>query len=249
MKFGSRFSPKATTPSTKSWLLALVALRLSLGVQLPGEVGVHPPVQQPLRAGIGGGRPLGEPLQQGGGNRPELVVWDHLVDQAPIESPLRRDALAEHRHLGCTRVADAGGEEGGRAAVRDEPDVDERQQQIGRLGGDDQVCGQRQRATDPDRRPVDGGDHRLRHLAESRDDRVVDVLEPRAQVRQATVIRAPRCSFRSAPDENPRPAPVISSARIDSSRGDAGNRVVEVLAELLVPGVERVGAIEQDPGR
>ena len=90
-----------------------------------------------------------EKLKQRIGAGLELVVGHDPVDQAPVERLLRGDTLAEHRHLGGARVADPGRNEDGRTAVGDQADVDEGEQEVGGLGGYDQVAGERERAADP----------------------------------------------------------------------------------------------------
>ena len=97
----------------------------------------------------------------------------------------RRDPLAEHRDLGRAREADALREQQRRAAVRDQPDVDEREQEVGGLARHDQVAGQRQRAADPHRRAVHGRQHRLRQPPQAGDDRVVALAQRRPDVRMA----------------------------------------------------------------
>ena len=51
-------------------------------------------------------------------------------------------------------------------------------------------------------------------------------------------------SFRSAPEEKARPAPVITTARTESSVGGLAQRREQVAAELRVPGVQRLGSVQ-----
>ena len=97
----------------------------------------------------------------------------------------RGQALAEHRQLARARHADARRQEQRGAAVGHEPDVDEREQEVGALGGQDQVAAERQRAADADGRAVDGRDHRLGHLADRVHDRVVALGQRLVDVRAA----------------------------------------------------------------
>ena len=53
-------------------------------------------------------------------------------------------------------------------------------------------------------------------------------------------------ALRSAPEEKPRPAPVISTARTDVG-GAALDFLLESRAELVGPGVQRVGPVERHP--
>ena len=53
-------------------------------------------------------------------------------------------------------------------------------------------------------------------------------------------------ALRSAPEENARPAPVITTARTSSSSGGGLDGGPQVQAELLVPGVHRLGAVQRD---
>jgi hypothetical protein len=68
--------------------------------------------------------------------------------------------------------------------VRSQPDVHEREQEIRAAGGEDQIASHRQRASDPHRRAVDGGDDGLGHIPEPEDDRVIDRLDVRMTLRR-----------------------------------------------------------------
>ena len=82
-------------------------------------------------------------------------------------------------------MPDALGEEPARARVRDHAQVDEREQEVGGLGGHDEVAGQRERAAEPRRHAVHRGDHRLRRAPDLEHDRVVDLAQAAGQVRRA----------------------------------------------------------------
>ena len=150
-----------------------------------------------------------------------LSSCDDAVDQPPLERLRRGQPLAEHRELHRARHAHARGNEQRRAAVGYQADVHEREQEVGALGCDDQIAAERERAADPDGRPVYGGHHRLGHLADAGHDRVVALGQRPVDVRPAVGRDVPPLkSFRSAPEEKPRPAPVITTALAASSRGD-----------------------------
>ena len=88
-----------------------------------------------------------------------------------------------------------------------QPDVHEGEAEDRRLGRPDQVAGERQRASDADGGPVHRRDDRLGQLPDALDDRVVALPQQVADVRRRALPEQPRSSisFRSAPDENPRP--------------------------------------------
>src|SRR4051794_28583442 len=157
------------------------ARHLLLHRGLQGQLLLHaaedPGVELALGAGVRARRALREPLEQRVGLRREGVIGRHAVDQPPFERPRGGDPLAEHRHLRGPGEADAARDEQRGPAVRDEPDVDEREQEVRRLGGDDEIAGQRERRADAGGRSVDGREHRLLHLAHERDDRVVALVE------------------------------------------------------------------------
>ena len=87
-------------------------------------------------------------------------------------------------------------------------------------------------------------------LADALDDRVVALAQHLADVRDLLPARR-RCSsisLRSAPEENPRPAPVISTARTDGSAASVEDRLAQLVAELVVPGVQPLRPVERDLG-
>ena len=118
-----------------------------------------------------------------------------------------RQALAEHRELGRPREADARRNERRRAAVRHEPDVHERQQEVGRRARVDEVGGQRERHADAGARAVDGADDGLRQLAHADEHGVVALVQRALEVGMAVraSARGPCMSRRSAPEQNARP--------------------------------------------
>jgi hypothetical protein len=71
-------------------------------------------------------------------------------------------------------MPDSRGHQRGRPAVRDEADVDEREEEVGRLASE---------AADADGRAVDGGDDRLRHRAHRDQDRVVALTQSLRAIR------------------------------------------------------------------
>src|SRR4051794_1290720 len=105
------------------------ASEFGLDARLQLELFMHarelPLVELALRARVGPRGAAGQALGQRSGFRFELVVFGHAVDQAPFQGFLRRDALAQHRHLGRSREPDPLGDEKTRTPVRDQTDVDE----------------------------------------------------------------------------------------------------------------------------
>src|SRR3954467_4142178 len=156
-----------------------------LELQLLLHAGELPGVELPLGAGVGAGRPLREPggeLLRGGLER---VVGHHPVDETPLMSRGGGHPLAQHGHLRGTCEPDALGDQQRRAAVGHQADVHEGQQEVGRLGGDHEVAGQREAAADARGGAVDGGQHRLGHRADAGDDRVIALAQGAADVRAA----------------------------------------------------------------
>ena len=92
---------------------------------------------------IGDGRAGGEAGGEGGGFGGQVLVVDHSGDHAPVERLLGRDALAEQHHLHRPGAAGEARQQPGRARVRDQADIDEGLQEIGRAGGDDDVGAKR----------------------------------------------------------------------------------------------------------
>src|SRR3954451_5995307 len=228
-----------------------LALDLRLELELLAHAPVDPRVELALDARVRARRPGGEALEQGVGLGREGVVGHDAVHQAPGKRLGRRDALAEHRHLRGAGEADAARHDQRRAAVRDEADVHEREQEVGRLGRDDEVARQRERRADPRGRPVHRGEDRLRHLADELDDRVValaqeapDVGVPvgRALVVGARDVAQVGAGRERAPGAGePHGAHGVVAGRL-TQRGE------ELLAEPGVPGVQGLGAVEDDGG-
>ena len=107
----------------------------------------------------------------------QRIVGDDLVDQAHrlrlggVEAPagqhqLHRPLLAEHPRQAL-----------GAAAAGDDPEVDLRLAELGRLGGDDHVAGQRQLAAAAERVAGDGGDQRRLDRGEAPPERRGRVVE------------------------------------------------------------------------
>ena len=115
------------------------------------------------------------------------VVGVHVVHEPPVERRCGRHALAQQRHLERARLAHGRGHEQRRAAVRHQADVHEGEPEVGGLGGQHQVAGERERGADADRRPVHGGHHRLLEAPHAGDDRVVELVQLLADVRHAVV--------------------------------------------------------------
>ena len=246
MKRAARFSRKASTPSPKSADPASSCCCDASNSSCSLEPRVDARVEQLLGAGVGARRArresLGERVDLGG----EGVVGDQPVDQPP-GAPLRgRHALAEQRHLGGAPGADAGRDEDRRAAVGNQADVDEREQEVGRLGGEHEVARERQRAADPDRRPVDGGEHRLGHPPHAGDDRVIALAQRRADVRAAVGRRVEARAQVGAGGERAPGAGDRHGAHAVVAGGQL-DRGEQVDAQLPVPRVHALGPVELDP--
>ena len=133
------------------------------------------------------------------------------------------------------------------AAVWNEADVDEGEQEIRVSRSDDEVAGERQREADADDRPVDGGDHGLRHAPDALDDRVVPAHEDPLDVgmacgRQLVVGEATEVG---AGGEAP-PGAADHDAAETLIPGHELDRREQVFGELAVPGVQGVRPVEFD---
>ena len=110
--------------------------------------------------------------------------------------------------------------------------------------GDDQVAGERERAADPGGGAVDRGEHRLAHLAHGEDRRVVELAEPHAEIGRTVGVGAMLAQVGAGGE---RPPGAGDHHRANGVVGGAGGeRVAQVLAELLVPRVQRLGAVERE---
>ncbi len=178
----------------------------------------------------------------------ELLVGDDAVDQPPLKRLRGGDAFAEHRHLGGARHAHAGGHEQRGAPVGHQADVDEGKQEVGALRGDHEVAAERQRAADACGGAVDAGHHRQRQLADRVHDRVValgqhlvDVGPALGGLLDAEVLQV------GAGGEGASGARDHHGARrvVLACLPQCGEQVA---AELLVPRVQRLRAVELDRG-
>ena len=172
------------------------------------------------------------------GSPSEPLVAHHAVDQPPFERLGGRQALAQHRQLTRPRHPDPRRQEQRGAAVGDEADVDEGQQEVGALGGHDQIAAQRQRAADADGGAVDGGEHRLGQLADRVHDRVVALGQRLVHVGSSVGGRVDAEVLQVGPRGEGPPAPVITTARTSSSSPARRSGAQQVCAELPVPGVQ-----------
>jgi len=134
-----------------------------------------------------------------------------------------------------------------RATVGHEADVDERQQHVGRLGADEQVAGQRERAADADRGAVERRDDRLGHPPQRGEDRVVDGRQRRVDVDVALGRQRARGQVAQIGSGGERAA---VAGHADGAHaivvGDAAHGFEQLEPELVVPSVQRLRAIEAD---
>ncbi len=113
---------------------------------------------------------LGEPggdrraLGDGRGERHRLLqpaaALDDLVDQAQLQRGRGVEALAGEHELHRSLLAEHPRQALGATAAGDDSEVDLRLAELGALGGDDHVAGERQLAAAAQRVAGDGGDHR-----------------------------------------------------------------------------------------
>ena len=172
--------------------------------------------------------------------RLELGVGHGLPDHAPVRGLRRVDPLGEERgphRLGRAHLAR---QPVGAARVGDEPDAREGLDEVGALGGDHHVGGEREVGAGPRGRPVHGGDGRHgavedrlehRHVLVAQRALEVDVggVRPVAQI----LARAER----SAPPREDHHAGAL--AGLAHRMGDLG-------PHLGVERVHDVGAVERD---
>ena len=114
---GPLLARRPATPSRKSPDAAISCWIVGLELELLVHAREQPGVELALGAGVGARRARRRAARPSASTSAvERVVGDDAVDQAPLERLRRRDALAEHRHLGRAREADAR-----RARSSDEP--------------------------------------------------------------------------------------------------------------------------------
>ena len=118
------------------------------------------------------------------------------------------------------------------------------------MGRDDEVGRERERAADPGGGPVDGRDDRLRHVADRVDDRVVALAQALREVEVPVVVHRVGGALAGlgqvgAGGERPARAGEEHCAH-RLVGGDRLERPAQVLAELEVPCVEGVGAVQLD---
>src|SRR5215218_747297 len=220
-------------------------LEVGLEVELLGEARVDHRVEGALRAGVRARRTMRKPLDERVRLVGELRIRVDAVDQAPVERLGGGDPLGEQRHLEGARLADAGRDEGRRAAIGHQADVREGELEEGRLGGEHEVAGERQRRADAGSGAVDRGDDRLAHRAQADDDRVVDAVEPPADVRHAVVGRLLEARLEICARREGTTGAGHQHGPDRVVRGLLDGRL-EVEAELRVPRVERLGTVERD---
>jgi putative glutamine amidotransferase len=124
-------------------------------------------------------------------------------------------------------------------------DVHEGEHQVGGLAREHEIAGERQRAADPDRRPVDRRQHRLGHAADTGDDRVVALAQRLAHVRvavgrglEAGLEVGPGRERPTVPGDRHRPHGLVARGQLDGRP--------QVVPELGVPRVHPLGAVQPD---
>ncbi len=159
----------------------------------------------------------------------------HLPDQAHLLRPLSADAVAEEQQLHGVLPADALGH-AHRALDRGHPDRDLGETELGALAGDDEVAGRDQGQGEPETVAVDRGDHGLPDLhAALEGSKAGDLPErtPGLAGRAAQVGAGAERAARAGDDGH-----VGLFVLAESQPG-----VIEILAQLAVDGVERLGTV------
>ena len=131
------------------------------------------------------------------------VEWDDAVDKSPFEGGFSVNGLVAEIKFRRAAQADQRGQEERDAAIGDQSDAAETDHELGLLGRDSQVTGQRHAETGARAHPVDRGEDGFLDLADLQDERVVGLLEmlavgdvPRACQHFGDVVaRAEGCPF------------------------------------------------------
>src|ERR1035437_11119 len=118
----------------------LLLLDLRLEFELLLYPSVNTGVELALGASVGPGRTGGQSLYEPAHLDRELSVFDDVVDQPPHKRLIGSDPLAQHRHLHRAGTARTGRYKHRRAPVGDQPDVHEREQEVGAASGDNEVA-------------------------------------------------------------------------------------------------------------
>lgn len=196
-------------------------------------------VQRLLGRGEGELRLLGEVRCQRGDPVVQLVVGDHLADEAVLVGVLRVDALGEKYQPAGHLVADDAGQPLGPAPAGNDTEVDLRLADDGVLGGDPQVAGQREFTPAAEGVAVDRGDDR-------RGERLYVVHHALAEF--GVRLRLLDRHLGHALDVRARDERVVPGARDDEHAGlpalCLGERARHVGQCLFVQGVEAVGAVD-----
>ena len=226
---GSRFSTNATPPSRKSSRAPEGVLELRLEVELVVEVGVDHLVERLLGARVGAGGPRGQRSTSAFASSMQLVVGVDGVDRGPSRAPAAAATRSPSSAIWKARaLPTAAGTNSVEPPSGISPMFTNASPKKAGLGGQHQVAGERERAADAHRGAVDRGHDRLLEPPHADDDRVVDLVELACGCRACRRRPGSKPSLRSAPEEKPRPAPVISTARTDGSAAVALDHLLQL---------------------
>ena len=169
LNFGVRLPRKAPMPSFASSDPNAVAK--------PARLGLRPSSSSPVARHLldlldRERRLLGELARPRQRRVEQLVVRHHLVHEPEPSRLVRADRVAEQVHLERLGLADQPRQPLGAAEARDDPEVDLRLAERGRLRGDAEVAGHRQLAAAAERQRVHRGDRDRRGLLHPAHERV-----------------------------------------------------------------------------
>ena len=213
-------------------------------------------VDQPLGEGDGPGRRRGQTRRPTRRSAASSSLGRHdLVDQAERCGVGGGQVVAEEQQLLGLLHADQAGEQVGAAAVGDDAAAHEHLDELGGVGGDDEVAGEREVGADAGGGAVDRGDHRLLAVEHGGDeplgavaDRSGDVAggaQParRRDGRRPAARPAGRRRCRSA-----SPVAVMTTARTARCALAVVEQLDHPVALIGRDRVGGVGSVERDPG-
>ena len=154
-------------------------LELALDVRIQRALGGQQLAQRALVAGERERRVARDPRRVGDAPRLHLVRRHDLVDHAPLQGGARLDVARGEAQLPRAGGADRVDELAQPGVAVDEAQARRRHPELGLLGGDAQIAGQRQLEAAADRVPVERGDRRVRERVERRDRLVERVRDER----------------------------------------------------------------------
>ena len=215
------------------------ALEFHLLLETAAERRQHQRLDPAVGSACGGGHLVGQLIGPGG----QFGVGHHLGDQPPLRRLLRRQGpVGQHQLLGLGD-ADQPRQEVGGAAVGAQPDLGVGHRERRRLGGEDEVAGDRDGEARAGGGAVDRGDHHRVHACERR-DRTVQVVGDALDVLPAVRRRRERLEIASCAEESARAGEYHDLRRVGVT---ALRGIGQLASHRVVHAVCGIGPVQRDP--